>query len=96
MGGTESQKANGKRQKAEVKPRCSWDDFGECIRFAFSLLTFDLFFVFVTPHPTRDGWRKRRRGPPSPLGRGPYFHTSHADLSLPRSLTREDISSALN
>jgi hypothetical protein len=26
----------------------------------------------VTPHPTRDGSRKRRRGPPSPLGRGRY------------------------
>jgi hypothetical protein len=23
-----------------------------------------------TPHPSRDGWRKRRRGPPSPQGRG--------------------------
>jgi len=23
-----------------------------------------------TPHPSHDGWRKRRRGPPSPQGRG--------------------------
>ncbi|SPE23859.1 hypothetical protein SBA2_170015 [Acidobacteriia bacterium SbA2] len=24
----------------------------------------------MTPHPSRDGWRKRRRGTPSPQGRG--------------------------
>src|SRR5271157_849273 len=27
----------------------------------------------MTPHPARDGWRKRRRGPPSPQGRGLHF-----------------------
>ena len=43
------------------------------LTFEFCLLTFDLFFAFVTPHPSRDGWKKRRRGPPSPLGRGPYL-----------------------
>ena len=34
----------------------------------------------VTPHPSRDGWKKRRRGPPSPLGRGLY----HAGGALRR------------
>ena len=32
----------------------------------------------VTPHPFRDGWKKRRRGTPSPLGRGLYFRLWHA------------------
>jgi len=28
----------------------------------------------VTPHPSRDGWKKRRRGTPSPQGRGLLAH----------------------
>jgi len=27
----------------------------------------------VTPHPSRDGWRERRRGTPSPQGEGCIF-----------------------
>ena len=30
-----------------------------------------------TPHPSGDGWRKRRRRTPSPQGRGLYFRLGH-------------------
>jgi hypothetical protein len=30
-----------------------------------------------TPHPSGDGWRKRRRRTPSPQGRGLYFRVGH-------------------
>jgi hypothetical protein len=33
----------------------------------------DCLATKATPHPARDGWRKRHRGPPSPHGRGLRF-----------------------
>ena len=35
-------------------------------------------FVQPTPHPSHDGWRKRRRGTPSPLGRGLFVQIESA------------------
>ena len=54
------------------------------LRFAFCPLPFDLQLLRlrvvarrseVTPHPSRDGWKKRRRGPPSPPRERAVFPT---------------------
>ena len=56
-----------------------WDAHGESITALRRLSRAQQLCLATeeTPHPSGDGWRKRRRRTPSPQGRGLYFRLGH-------------------
>jgi hypothetical protein len=63
-----------------------WDGHGHSIT-AFSRDK----AVEQTPHPSRDGWRKRRRGTPSPQGRGQLVHCGERAADSPGERSVSDL-----